>query len=202
MSTHHKWLTVFVGTVASAGLLGMTATVASAKTPPPPPAVAAGPTTCTFNGSLQVTDTSNLGLVANMTPYKHNPACDNTGGTTVLKTGHLRGAVSSDSWTDLCVLLTGTQPSDLSGAYMFWSPRTKVADSTGVSLTGGNLSQVVALNGKTYLQLGYSGTVTSGSFTGSFTVIATSTASVTGLQNDCASGPVTGVHFRGTISLS
>ena len=200
MSMQRKWLTLVVGTVASAGLVAMTAAVASAKTTPAPPVAASGPTTCNFNGSLQVTDTGNLGLVANMTPYKHTPACDNTGGT-VLKVGHIRNAVSSDTWTDLCVLLTGTQPSDLSNAYMFWSPRKKVADSTGVSLTGGNISQVVALNGQTYLQLTYSGTVTAGSYTGSFSVSAFSTASVTGLQNDCAAGPVTGMHFRGSISL-
>ena len=201
MSIQRKWLTVVVGVVASAGLVSMTAAVASAKTTPPPPVPATGPTTCTFNGSRQVPDTSNLGLTANMTPYKHTPACDNTGGTTVLKTGHIRNAVSSDTWNDLCVLLTGVQPSDLSNAYMFWAPRKKVSDSTGVSLTGGSISQVVALNGKTYLELGYLGTVTAGSYAGSFSVDAFSTASVTALQNDCAAGPVTGIHFRGSISL-
>jgi hypothetical protein len=183
------------------GLIGFAGAGSAFAKGKPVPVSATGPTTCNFNGSLQVTDASNLGLISNFTPYKHTPACNNTGGASSLHTGHLRSAASADTWTDLCVLLTGTQPSDLSNASMSWSPRSKVADSTGVSLTSGSITQVLGSDGNTYLQLSYSGAVTAGSFTGGFSVTATSTSDLTSLQSDCSAGPVTGIHFRGSINL-
>ncbi|MGH7733990.1 MAG: hypothetical protein ACREOE_09900 [Gemmatimonadales bacterium] len=174
--------------------------MAAAHGSPPVPVTATGTTQCNLNGNLQVTDLGALGFMANMTPGHHAPACSNTGGSK-LRTGHLRNAVSSDSWTDLCPLVSGGAVSDLTGGTISWAPAKKVAASTGVSLTGGSVSVVTATNGDQYLQLAYSGSVDAGSFAGGVSLTATSTADVAKLTADCAAGPVTGIHLKGSVTL-
>jgi hypothetical protein len=170
-----------------------------------PPVVATGTTTCNFHGSLSAANGAAVSLAGNITPHNNTKACTSTGGSK-LRTGHLgRAPLSSGTTTTagICSMLTGGTLPDLSGGTIHWSPRPKVAASTGVALTGGTVS-VVTINGDTYLQVAYSGgSVAGGSFTnasgGSLTV--TSRSDVAALTTACAAGPVDSIAVTGTITL-
>jgi hypothetical protein len=91
----------------------------------------------------------------------------------------------------------------VSGGAIKWSPTPRVTASTGVSLTGGSVSQVTA-GSDTFLRIAYSGeSVASGSFanTGGGRLTVTSIYDMAGLSAPCAGGPLTAIAFRGSITL-
>jgi hypothetical protein len=92
--------------------------------------------------------------------------------------------------------------SDVSGGTIAWSPRSKVASSVGVALTGGTVSEVTVA-GKQYLEISYTGgNVASGSFAGSSGVTLTvwSNQTVSALNSKCAHGSHS-IEFHGTLTL-
>lgn len=168
------------------------------------PVTATGATTCNFHGTLTAAAGAAVSIRGNLTPRKHTRACTSTGGTK-LRTGHLSKSplISSVTTTGICRLLIGGTLPDVAGGTIWWSPKPKVAPSTGVALTGGTVS-VVTISGDAYLQIAYSGgSVAAGSFTnatgGSLT--ATSREDVADLTAACASGPVDSISFSGTLTL-
>jgi hypothetical protein len=91
----------------------------------------------------------------------------------------------------------------VSGGAIKWSPAPRVTASTGVSLTGGSVSQVT-VGSDTFLRIAYSGeSVASGSFAnaGGGGLTVTSIYDMAGLSAACAGGPLTAIAFRGSITL-
>jgi hypothetical protein len=103
----------------------------------------------------------------------------------------------------VCGLLSGGSLSDLAGGTIKWSPDHKIAASTGVALAGGSVS-VITVDGKSYLQITYTGgSVAGGSFTNasgaSFTAISRQTT--TRLSEECANGHSDHIEIDGTLTL-
>jgi hypothetical protein len=183
------------------GIVASTASVAAAKGPKPP-VTAAGTTTCNYHGQLLLNSNGSLSLRGNLTPH-HGPACSNNGGSK-LHTGHMNQVLptsAASSTTDLCPAVTAAvsspQPlADLAGGNIAWSPTAKVAGSVGVGLTGGTLS----VSGTNLVVTYSASSVTSGSFMGAGSGFTASTG-LASVQAACASGPVTSLSLRGTLSL-
>jgi hypothetical protein len=190
--------TLSIGIISVAG-----AGVAGAKSHKPTAVVATGSTTCHIHGTLSAAAGAMIAFSGNITP-SHGKACSSNGGTK-LRTGHLKSGslASTATTTGVCTLLAGGTLPDVSGGTIAWSPRPKVAASTGVALTTGTVT-VVTVGTDSYLQLAYSGgSVAGGSFTnasgGSFT--ATSNDTVATLTTECAAGPVSSISFHGSVTL-
>jgi hypothetical protein len=178
--------------------------IASAKGKHHSPAVATGTTTCHFHGTLSAAIGATVSIRGNLTPKQHTKACTSTGGTK-LATGHITKSplVSTATTTGVCTFLAGSTLPDLGGGTIWWSPKPKVAASTGVALTTGAIS-VVTVGSDAFLQIAYTGgSVAAGSF------MNASGASLTAISNDdvasltaaCASGPVSSIAFNGSLTL-
>ncbi|HEV3213538.1 MAG TPA: hypothetical protein VGZ03_09110 [Acidimicrobiales bacterium] len=168
------------------------------------PVVATGTTTCNFHGTLSAAAGATVSIAGNLTPHKHTKACTSSGGTK-LRTGHLsRSPLASTTTTaGICSLLTGGTLPDVAGGTIWWSPKPKVAASTGVALTGGSVS-VVTISGDAFLQIAYTGgSVAGGSFTNASggALTTTSRDDVAALTAACATGPVDSIAISGTITL-
>jgi hypothetical protein len=184
------------------GIVASTASVAAAHGGPKPPVVAAGTTTCNIHGQLVLNSNGSLSLQGNLTPF-HGPACSSTGGSK-LHTGHMNQTLptsAASSTTDLCPAVAAATSSpqplaDLAGGNISWSPHSKVAASVGVGLTGGTLS----VSGMNLVVTYTASSVASGSFMGAGSGFTAST-NLAAVQAACASGPVTSLSLRGTLSL-
>ena len=129
----------------SVGILAAIGGVAAAKGKPTP-VTATGNTTCNYHGQLVLNSDSTLSLSGNLTPHQ-GPACTSTGGSK-LRAGHMNQTLPTTiptTATDLCPFVAAATSlsvplPDLLGGDIAWSPRAKVAGSTGVRLVGGSLS--------------------------------------------------------------
>ena len=200
----NKLLKAAVAVVLPIGLVAvMGSGVAWAKRASPVAVTATGSTTCNFFGRLVINPDNTVSISGNM--FRHRgPTCSSQGGSR-LRTGHMAAtpAVSTDTVTSLCSLVTGGTPPDVSGGAIKWSPAPRVTASTGVSLTGGSVSQVT-IGSDTFLRIAYSGeSVASGSFAnaGGGGLTVTSIYDMAGLSAACAGGPLTAIAFRGSITL-
>jgi hypothetical protein len=102
---------------------------------------------------------------------------------------------------DCAALSSGVAPT-LSGGSIMWTPPSKVAGSSNVSMPGGTGS-IVTSGAKSAIQISYSsGSVGSGSFsnTGGSSVKVTSTQDTTQISRRCTTG-LTNVAFSGTATL-
>ncbi len=168
----------------------------------PVPVTATGTTTCNYHGRLVVSPSGTIAIAGNLTPHHHSPACSNQGGTK-LRSGHLSHLESTATTTGICSLLSGGTLPDVSNGTIRWSPKPKVAASTGVALTGGTVSTVTK-GSDTFLQVTYSdGSVAGGSFTNASgaSLTATSRKTVAQLTADCAKGPVNTLALAGSLTL-
>jgi hypothetical protein len=174
--------------------------------------VATGTTSCNFHGRLTISSSGAVRITGNITP-KHGRACTSMGGTK-LKTGHFSTALSSTVITTTTVATSTTTAAcvttpvpvgalaNVSGGTISWSPRSKVAPSVGVALTGGTVSEVT-VNGKQYVEIAYTGgSVASGSFAGTSGVSLTawSNQTVSALNSECRNGSYS-ISFHGTLTL-
>jgi hypothetical protein len=111
---------------------------------------------------------------------------------------------SSSTTTTLasCSLLPSGALADLTGGTIMWSPKAKVATSTGVAFTGGTVS-VVTNGGGQYLSIVYTGgSVAGGSFAtaSGVSLSLTSHVSLSELASACAAGSGS-IAVNGTITL-
>ena len=176
--------------------------------------VATGTTSCNFHGRITINASGNVSISGNITP-KQGRACTSTGGTK-LRTGHFSTPLMTTPTTTTTVPATTTSTttlaaclplpvgalSDVSGGTVSWSPRSKVAPSDGISLTGGTVSEVT-FDGKQYLEISYTGgSVASGSFAGTSGVSLTvwSNQTVSELTEACSHGSHS-ISFHGTLTL-
>ena len=163
-----------------------------------------GSTTCSVHGKL----TFNPSLVSGGSASSSvtvtgllNRCTDASQSRVKFNNGHLSALVGTVSQNDCATLTSGVAPA-LSGGSIMWTPPSKVAGSSGVSMPAGTGS-VVSSGGKSVIQISYSGgSVGSGSFTntGASSVKVTSTQDTTQLSSRCTTG-LRNVAFSGTATF-
>ena len=165
--------------------------------------VLAGTTTCSIHGKVTFSPPLKTGGAASTTVTVTGllNRCSNTSqGKVKFNNGHLSALIGTLS-VGGCAALTSVTPS-LSGGTVVWTPPSKVAASSGVSMPAGTGS-VVNHAGKSVIQISYSGgSVGSGSFTnsGGSSMLVTSTQDTTQLSTRCISG-LSNMTFSGTATL-
>ena len=114
--------------------------------------------------------------------------------------GHLSGLTGTWTPNDCVSLTSGVAPA-LSGGSVGWTPTSKVAGSTGISLPAGTASTVTN-GGKTKVQVSYTGgSVGGGSFTGgAVSLKVTTMQDEAQISGRCANG-LSNVAVVGTITL-
>jgi hypothetical protein len=143
-----------------------------------------------------------VSIAGELTPH-HVPACTGQSGKRRLQTGHVTGLASATTTTALCSLLSGGALPDLAGGTIKWSSHSRIADSTGVALSGGSVS-VVTIGTDHFLQVTYAaGSVAGGSFVNASgaSLTATSRSDITQLTAECAHGPLNTISIRGSMTL-
>ena len=115
--------------------------------------------------------------------------------------GHLSALVGTLSANDCASLGSGTAPL-ISGGSIKWTPPSKVAMSTGISMPTGTGS-VVTSGAKPHIQVVYSGgSIAGGSFSnsGATSLTMTSDQDSAQIQSRCTTG-LSSVAFKGTATL-
>lgn len=164
----------------------------------------AGTTTCSVHGKVSfmpalmgggtATSTVTITGLLNRCGNAHH-------GKAKFNNGHLTDLVGTLSANDCAMLTSGVAPA-VSGGSIKWTPPSKAAESSGVSLPAGTGS-VVTRGAKSVIQISYSGgSVASGSFTntGGVSVKVTSDQDTTQISARCTTG-LTSVAFTGTATV-
>jgi hypothetical protein len=168
------------------------------------PVTLIGATTCSIHGKVTFNPPLVSGGTASSTVTVTGllRGCTNASqGAVKLNNGHLSALVGTVSSNDCATLTSGVAPA-LSGGSIMWTPPSKVARSSSVSMPAGTGS-VVTSGGKSVIQISYSGgSVGSGSFTntGGSSVKVTSTQDTTQVSSRCTTG-LRNMAFSGSATL-
>jgi hypothetical protein len=170
-----------------------------------PPVAMTGTTTCTvknlslhFSAPLTAT-ASTAAITVKLSGSALRHCTNNVQGNVRVRSGQLRGLNGSlDAGATCTSFLTGTTLPAFAGGTAHWSPRARIAASTGISFPAGALSTTTGGN----LQMAFTGGTVAGSYaTTAATLTATSRATAADLTAACAATGLDGFHFSGTVTL-
>ena len=164
-------------------------------------------TTCQIRGKVSFNPALKTGgtTASTMTVTGLLSRC--TSGTTghgharAIENGHLTGLTGTVPQNDCATFMSNTAPA-LAGGAIAWTPKAKVASSTGITFPVGTGSTATA-GGRSVIAVSYTGgSVAGGSFSnaGATSLTVTSMQKVDQLSSRCASG-LHNAAFSGSISL-
>jgi len=168
------------------------------------PVALTGSTTCSVHGKIDFKPALVSGGTASSTVTVTgllNRCSNGRPGKGKFNNGHLSALVGTISANDCTTLSSGAAPA-LSGGSVMWTPPSKVAVSSDVSMPA-STGFIAASGAKSVIEIAYSGgSVGSGSFrnTDTSSLMVSSTQDTTQISGRCATG-LTNVAFSGTVTL-